>query len=69
MRPGKAQTNTLNMRGSRKKFRGGPTLFFVEEGFKILLKADNGPPAKRHLNGVRWRANEGPPLNAGLVAL
>ena len=27
-----------------------------------------GPPAKRHLNGVRWRADDGPTLNAGSVA-
>ena len=28
-----------------------------------------GPPAKRHLNAFHWRANDGPTLNAGLVAL
>ena len=27
------------------------------------------PPAKRQLNGVRWRADDGPILNSGLVAL
>ena len=31
-----------------------------------------GPPAKRHFNaieiGFRWRADDGPTLNAGLVA-
>ena len=28
-----------------------------------------GPPAQCHLNGVHWRADDGPALNAGLVAL
>ena len=33
------------------------------------MRANIGPPAKRHLNGVRLRADDGPILNAGLVAL
>ena len=28
-----------------------------------------GPPAKCHLMAFRWRADDGPTLNAGLVAL
>ena len=27
-----------------------------------------GPPAKRHLMAFRWRADDDPTLNAGLVA-
>ena len=27
------------------------------------------PPGKRHLNGVCWRADDGPRSNAGLAAL
>ena len=56
--------------------RGDPTLttFFSlvrEEGSKHHVKwAINGPPAKRHLKmAFRWRADEGPTLNAELVAL
>ena len=36
---------------------------------KIPLKVGYYRPAsERHLNGVRWRANGDPTLNAGLVA-
>ena len=28
-----------------------------------------GPPAKRHLNGVRLTGDDGPTLNVGLIAL
>ena len=34
-----------------------------------LNRAIIGPPAKRHLNGFLWRADNGPTLNAGLAAL
>ena len=33
------------------------------------MSAIIGPPAKHYLNGVRWCADDGPTLNAGLVAL
>ena len=46
--------NGLRMRGSRKFCQRGPTLTFYE-------RATNGPPAKRHSNGVslagRWWPN------------
>ena len=54
-------------------FQRGPTLttlFLVDEWIQIPLKcAIIGPPAKRHLNDVYLRANDGPTLNTGLVAL
>ena len=38
--------------------------------FKYHYKrAIMGPPAKHHLNGIRWRPDDGPTLNAGLKAL
>ena len=55
----------------------GPTLttFFLlirgGERIQITLKVGHhdGPPVKQHLNGVFWWANDGPTLNASLVAL
>ena len=44
--------------------------FWLKRGERILLsdchykRAIIGPPAKRHLNGVTWRANNDPTLNA-----
>ena len=61
--------------------RGSPNLmgFFLflffrrERGFKPnkyhFKRAIIDPPAKRHLMAFRWRADVGPTLNAGLVAL
>ena len=34
-----------------------------------LKQAIIGPPTERHLNGVSLRADDGPRLNAGFVAL
>ena len=59
-----------------KVLQRGPNLTTLFSFF--LLKRDDayhykraiiGPPSKRHLNGVRWRADDGPTLNAGLAAL
>ena len=49
------------MHGSRKLCERGPTL--------TNKKAFIGPPAKRHLNGFCWGADDGPTLSACLVAL
>ena len=40
-----------------------------EDSNTTITGAIIGPPAKRHLNGFRWRADDDPILNAGLVAL
>ena len=42
--------------------RGGPG----EGGFKYHYQR---AATKRHLNGFRWRADDGPRLNIGVVAL
>ena len=34
-----------------------------------LKRATFGPPPKRHLMAFRWRADDGPTLDAGLVAM
>ena len=66
------------MRGSRKFYQRGSNfnnVFFLvdkegEGGSKYHYKrAIIGPPAKRHLMAFRWRADDDPTLNAGLVAL
>ena len=55
--------------------RGVPNLIFflVEEGIKDPNIIINGPPSARQRNAIhmasRWRADDGPTLNAGLVAL
>ena len=55
--------------------RGGPTLTIFLDGRDNPSKYHYkrtiiGPPAKRHLYmAFRWRADNGPKLNAGLVAL
>ena len=58
-------------------FRGGPNLitFFcfvlVDKGEEDTNTAINGPSSARQRNAMafRWRAVDGPSLNAGLVAL
>ena len=60
-------------------FRGGPTLttffyiFLVDEGRKHPNTTIRGHPSARQQNAIQmafcWRANGGPTLNAGLVAL
>ena len=65
------------MRGSRKFCQRGSNsdnvFILVNEGRvdpKYHLKrAILGPPAKRHLMAFRWRADDGPTLNSGMVAL
>ena len=52
--------------------RGGPTVTtFIYEGREdsstTISRAIIGPPTKRHT--FRWRADDDPILNAGLVAL
>ena len=65
----------LLMRGSRKFCHRGSNydkafLDNEKERTKYHQKgAIIGPPAKRHLMAFRWRADGGPTLNAGLVAL
>ena len=47
--------------------------FIVDEGKGgskyNYIRAIIGPPTKRHEMAFRWRADDGPTLNAGLVAL
>ena len=63
------------MCGSRKFYRRGSTFDIVILLFLILMSGEKmqmaiiGPAAKQHLDGVRWLADDGPTLNAGLVAL
>ena len=73
------------MRGSRKFCQRGSKfdnvfccffcLFFhlVDEGIEDQNTAINGPSSARQRNVIemafRWRADDGPTLNAGLVAL
>ena len=53
--------------------RGGPTLktFLVEEGTEDPNTTKSGPLSARQQNAIlmvfRWRANDGPTLNAGLI--
>ena len=35
----------------------------------LYMRAFYGPPTKRYLMAFRWRADDSPTLNAGLVAL
>ena len=49
--------------------RGGPTLtFLVDEGREDQNTTIEGPSSARQRNTFRWRADNGPTLNAGLVA-
>ena len=61
------------MRGSRKFCQRGPNLikifFLVDEGMEDPNVTINGPSSARQQNAFRWRAEDGPILNAGLVAL
>ena len=68
----KYETHALNT-DSESLVRGGPTLttiILVDEGRE---KAKIRPSSARQRNSIkmafRWRANGGPSLNAGLVAL
>ena len=63
------------MRGSNF-VRGGPnliTVFLVDEGIEDLNTAINGPSSACQQNATSmafgWWADDGPTLNAGLVAL
>ena len=56
--------------------RGGPnliTFFLVVEGLEDPNSTINGPSSARQRNAIemafRWRADDGPTLNASLVAL
>ena len=66
------------MRGSSKFIRGGGgpnliTFSLVDKGIEDTNIAINGPSSVRQQNAIsmafRWRADDGPTLNAGLVAL
>ena len=66
------------MRGSRKFCQRGSKFevffaFLVDEGIEDPNTAINGPLLAHQRNAIsmafRWRADDGPPLNAGLVAL
>ena len=59
------------MRGSRTFCQRGSNFFLVDEGRETKNHCKQGiisPPAKRHEMAFRWRADDGPTLNAGLVA-
>ena len=65
------------MRGSRKFFQKGSTFdkffFVIDEGIEDQNITINRPSSARQRNAIkmafRWRADDGPTLNAGLVAL
>ena len=70
------------MRGPRKFSQRGPNLFdnvfiyfifLVNEGIDDPNAILSGPSSARQRNAIsmafRWRADDGPTLNAGLVAL
>ena len=64
------------MRGSRKFYQRGSkfdNFFFVDEWRKDLNTTISGPLSARQRNAIEmaflWRADDGPTLNAGLVAL
>ena len=68
------------MRGSRKFFQRGSNsdnvfffVFLVAEGKEDPNTTKSGPSSARQrsatLMAFRWRADDGPTLNAGLVAL
>ena len=70
----------MAVRGSRKFCQSGSKFdnyiyifFFVDEGIEDPNTAINGPLSARQRNVIemafRWRADDGPTLNAGLVAL
>ena len=60
---------------SRKFFQRGPnliTFFLVDKGIEDTNTAIIGPSSASQRNAIsmafRWRADDGPTLNAGLVA-
>ena len=57
----------LRMRRPRKFFRGGPTLRVFFEGREDPNNAKSVELSARQRNG--WRADDGPTLNTGKVAL
>ena len=62
------------MRGSRKFCQSGPNLILLfDEGIMDPNTAINGPSSARQRNAIvmafRWRADDGPTLNAGFVVL
>ena len=64
------------MRGSRKFCQRGSkfdNFFLVDEMIEDPNMTINGPSSTRQRNAIemafRWRADAGPTLNAGLVAL
>ena len=72
----KASTKERSCADLESFFRGGPTLttfFFVDEGRDHPNTTISGSSSTRKRNAIymafRWRADGGPKLNAGLVAL
>ena len=66
----------VSMRGSRKFCQRGSkfdNIFLIDKGIEDTNTAINGPSSARQRNAIkmafRWRADDGPTLNAGLVAL
>ena len=65
------------MRGSRKFCQRGSNIdnlfFLFDEGRNDKNTTISGPSSARQRNAIkmafRWRADDGPTLNAGLVAL
>ena len=61
------------MRGSRKFFRGGPTFFKLIRGERNTITTISRPSSARLRNAIkmaiRWWADGGPTLNAGLYTL
>ena len=55
------------MRGPRKFCKRGPTLTIFFRGEEGPSTTISGPSTAR--KRFRWRADDGPALNAGLVAL
>ena len=74
-------SNCINMRGSRKFCQRGSNfdnvfLFFlhvIDEGREDPITTISGLSSARQRNAIKmafhWRADDGPTLNAGLVAL
>ena len=58
------------MRGSRKLCQGMSNFdfFLVDEGREDQNTTIGGPSSASQRNAFRWRADNGPTLNAGLVA-
>ena len=59
------------MRGSRKFCQRVSNVFLVDEARKVPNNTISWPPSARQQNAIemafRWRADDGPTLNAGLV--